>query len=75
MRKMSWRLAVKNAKSGATGSDLVAKDSGDVLNQLWRVLNTDISWSKSANASKDPKAISNAEAKMLATCWDNYGAC
>lgn len=67
-------LTIKNAKLGATGSDTVAKDSGDVLNQLWRVLNTDISWSKSANASKDPNGyLSKANDKdagdVLGQLW------
>jgi hypothetical protein len=52
-------LAAKSAKLGATGSNVIAKDSGDVLNQLWRVLNTDISWSKAANASTDPNSDSS----------------
>lgn len=45
-------------------------DSGDVLNQLWRVLNTDISWSKAANASKDPHGVSNKDAgDVLGQLW------
>lgn len=63
-------LTVKNAKSGAIGSDLVTKDSGDVLNQLWRVLNTDISWSTFANASKDPKSEDSKDAgDVLGQLW------
>lgn len=41
------KLAVINANLVKIGANVVAKDSGDVLNQLWRVLNTDISWSQS----------------------------
>ena len=45
-------------------------DSGDVLNQLWRVLNTDISWSKSANASKNPNAVNEKDAgDVLGQLW------
>jgi hypothetical protein len=67
-------LSVKNAMAGTTGSAVAPKDSGDVLNQLWRVLNTDISWSKSANASKDPsKDPSSADDKdagdVLGQLW------
>ncbi len=63
-------LAVKNANLGATGSDVIAKDSGDVLNQLWRVLNTDIAWTKSANASKDPDNTSDKDAgDVLGQLW------
>jgi hypothetical protein len=49
-----------------------SSDSGDVLNQLWRVLNTDISWSKSANAGagKDPADTSNKDAgDVLGQLW------
>ncbi len=63
-------VSVKNAMTGAKGSDVVAKDSGDVLNQLWRVLNTDISWSKSANASNDPNSASDKDAgDVLGQLW------
>lgn len=47
-------------------------DSGDVLNQLWRVLNTDISWSKTANANagKDPAEASAKDAgDVLGQLW------
>lgn len=47
-------------------------DSGDVLNQLWRVLNTDISWSKAANAGagKDSADTSNKDAgDVLGQLW------
>ena len=49
-----------------------SSDSGDVLNQLWRVLNTDISWSKTANAGagKDPANTSNKDAgDVLGQLW------
>jgi hypothetical protein len=49
-----------------------SSDSGDVLNQLWRVLNTDISWSKAANAGagKDPADTSNKDAgDVLGQLW------
>ena len=63
-------LTVKNAMLGAKGSDLIARDSGDVLNQLWRVLNTDISWSKSANARKDPRNTDDKDAgDVLGQLW------
>ncbi|MEN9671449.1 MAG: hypothetical protein RL018_1726 [Pseudomonadota bacterium] len=48
----------------------VAKDSADVLNQLWRVLNTDISWSGSAHASQDPDAPNSKDAgDVLGQLW------
>jgi hypothetical protein len=63
-------LSVKNTMTGVKGSDVVAKDSGDVLNQLWRVLNTDISWSKSANASKAPNGTNDKDAgDVLGQLW------
>lgn len=63
-------LTTKNGKTGDTGAEVVAKDSGDVLNQLWRVLNTDIAWSKSANASKDPNNASDKDAgDVLGQLW------
>jgi hypothetical protein len=47
-----------------------AENSGDVLNQLWRVLNTDISWSKAANETSDPKAASIKDAgDVLGQLW------
>ena len=49
-----------------------SSDSGDVLNQLWRVLNTDISWSKTANAGAgtDPANTSNKDAgDVLGQLW------
>ncbi len=47
-----------------------AENSGDVLNQLWRVLNTDISWNKSTNASSDPKGASVKDAgDVLGQLW------
>lgn len=49
-----------------------SSDSGDVLNQLWRVLNTDISWSKAANTGegKDLADTSNKDAgDVLGQLW------
>lgn len=47
-----------------------AENSGDVLNQLWRVLNTDISWSKSTNAASDPKGATVKDAgDVLGQLW------
>ena len=47
-----------------------AEDSGYVLNQLWRVLNTDISWSKSSNASTDAKDQNGKHAgDVLGQLW------
>jgi hypothetical protein len=51
---------------------VVAKqeDSGDVLNQLWRVLNTDIVMSKAARANIDPKVPVGKEAgDVLSQLW------
>ena len=63
-------LTTKNGKLGDTGVEVVAKDSGDVLNQLWRVLNTDIAWNKSAKASKDPNNASDKDAgDVLGQLW------
>jgi hypothetical protein len=61
----------ENAKSAdSTGLVKPAKDSADVLNQLWRVLNTDISWSASANASKEPDAPNSKDAgDVLGQLW------
>jgi hypothetical protein len=53
-----------------TQTDLPPQDSGDVLNQLWRVLNTDISWSKSANANKGTNVVDNKDAgDVLGQLW------
>ena len=50
--------------------DSPPQDSGDVLNQLWRVLNTDISWSKSANANKDTAGVDDKDAgDVLGQLW------
>lgn len=63
-------LTVKNATLGAGGTAAGAKDSGDVLNQLWRVLNTDISWSKSATASQNPNSVSDKDTgDVLGQLW------
>lgn len=63
-------LTTKNGLSGEIGTDVKPKDSGDVLNQLWRVLNTDIAWSKSANAGKDAKNASDKDAgDVLGQLW------
>ena len=63
-------LTNKNGISGESGADVVNKDSGEVLNQLWRVLNTDIAWSKSAKASKDPNNASDKDAgDVLGQLW------
>jgi hypothetical protein len=48
----------------------VSQDSADVLNQLWRVLNTDIVMSKAARANIDPKAPVGKEAgDILSQLW------
>lgn len=53
-----------------TQTDLHPQDSGDVLNQLWRVLNTDISWSKSANTNKDTDGSEDKDAgDVLGQLW------
>ena len=47
-----------------------AENSGDVLNQLWRVLNTDISWRKSADTGVDPQGATNKDAgDVLGQLW------
>jgi hypothetical protein len=60
-----------NEKSVASGGAApAAKDSADVLNQLWRVLNTDISWSASANASRGSDAPYSKDAgDVLGQLW------
>jgi hypothetical protein len=60
-----------DAKTSAPLQDIMSTaDSGDVLNQLWRVLNTDISWSKSANATKNPNAGNDKDAgDVLGQLW------
>jgi hypothetical protein len=64
---MAGRVAAANDTSG---NNAAVTDSGDVLNQLWRVLNTDISWSKAANASKDPNSTSEKDAgDVLGQLW------
>jgi hypothetical protein len=56
--------------SASASLDTPAENSGDVLNQLWRVLNTDISWSKSANANSDPRGATNKDAgDVLGQLW------
>jgi hypothetical protein len=46
------------------------ENSGDVLNQLWRVLNTDIVTSKAARANVDPEAPVGKEAgDVLSQLW------
>jgi hypothetical protein len=46
------------------------ENSGDVLNQLWRVLNTDIVMSKAARADVDPAAPVGKEAgDVLSQLW------
>lgn len=59
-----------NGNSDSSQGNSSTQDSGDVLNQLWRVLNTDISWSKAANASKDPQGVSNKDTgDVLGQLW------
>ena len=59
--------ATKSEPSKATAE---AQNSGDVLNQLWRVLNTDIVMSKAARASIDPAAPVGKEAgDVLSQLW------
>ncbi len=63
-------LTTKNGLSGETGTDVKPKDSGDVLNQLWQVLNTDIAWNKSANPGKDANNASDKDAgAVLGQLW------
>jgi hypothetical protein len=62
--------ATSTDDSAGTTLNTRVESSGDVLNQLWRVLNTDISWSKSANASSDPKDANNKDAgDVLGQLW------
>lgn len=58
------------AKSQSSKLDVDLQTSGDVLNQLWRVLNTDIVMSKAARAQIDPKAQVGKEAgDVLSQLW------
>lgn len=58
------------AKSQPSKLDVDLQTSGDVLNQLWRVLNTDIVMSKVASAQIDPKAQVGKEAgDVLSQLW------
>ena len=51
------------------------ENSGDVLNQLWRVLNTDIVMSKAARAKLDPKMPVGKEAgDVLSQLWQVLNA-
>jgi hypothetical protein len=51
------------------------QNSGDVLNQLWRVLNTDIVMSKAARDKMDPKAPVGKEAgDVLSQLWQVLNA-
>ena len=60
----------QKALADESGVDVAAKDSGEVLNQLWRVLNTDISWRKSANTTQDRNSTSNKDAgDVLGQLW------
>lgn len=60
----------KNGKSNDAGAKVVAKDIGYLLNQLCRVLNTDIAWTKSANASQDPNKTSDKDVgEVLRQLW------
>ena len=69
------KLAVIAKVKSATVSEpskvnLDLQTSGDVLNQLWRVLNTDIVMSKAAKAKIDPKAQVGKEAgDVLSQLW------
>ncbi|MEY4911060.1 MAG: hypothetical protein RL761_723 [Pseudomonadota bacterium] len=68
--KLSTMLGVGAAGNATSRGTSSVNDSGDVLNQLWRVLNTDISWSKSANASKDPNSAKDKDAgDVLGQLW------
>jgi hypothetical protein len=68
--QVDLELGVQKALANENGVDVAAKDSGDVLNQLWRVLNTDISWRKSSHASNDPNGTSNQDAgDVLGQLW------
>ena len=59
-----------DSNSDISQTDLPPQDSGDVLNQLWRVLNTDISWSKTANANKGTDSIEDKDAgDVLGQLW------
>ena len=59
--------ATKSESSKVTSEP---QNSGDVLNQLWRVLNTDIVMSKAARASIDPAAPAGKEAgDVLSQLW------
>ena len=58
------------AKSQSSKLDADLQTSGDVLNQLWRVLNTDIVMSRAARAQIDPKAQAGKEAgDVLSQLW------
>ena len=57
-------------KVGSSKAKIEIENSGDVLSQLWRVLNTDIVISKAARAKIDPQAPVGKEAgDVLSQLW------
>jgi hypothetical protein len=68
-RTQATVMSAKNLEPSKVKVEL--ENSGDVLNQLWRVLNTDIVMSKAARAQKDPKAPIGKEAgDVLSQLWN-----
>jgi hypothetical protein len=66
--------SVRKAEPIATKVE-TTENSGDVLNQLWRVLNTDIVMSKAARAKLDPKMPVGQEAgDVLSQLWQVLNA-
>lgn len=71
---ISKSVVIANAKPSTQSEPSKVKveleSSGDVLNQLWRVLNTDIVMSKASRANVDPEAPVGKEAgDVLSQLW------
>jgi hypothetical protein len=71
---ISKSVATTNAKPSTQSELSKAKveleSSGDVLNQLWRVLNTDIVMSKASRANVDPEApVAKEAGDVLSQLW------
>jgi hypothetical protein len=68
-REQATVMSAKNLEPSKVKVEL--QNSGDVLNQLWRVLNTDIVMSKAARDQKDPKApIAKEAGDVLSQLWN-----
>lgn len=69
--KPAFMAKVNSAtKAEPSNAKVELQNSGDVLNQLWRLLNTDIVMSKAESANTDPKAQVGKEAgDVLSQLW------